>query len=383
MSTTQVHRSWLEIDLNVIKDNYLRIVKQVAPAEVMAVLKANAYGIGLIQVAEKLESVGLNRIGLASISEALQLKKVTKCHLHLLGGLLPDEIEEAVKIGIVCPISSLDSARQISREAQRQGCITECHVLIDTGMGRLGIPYHDFDLEWEILKSLPNLKISGIYSHFSNANEPEHPQTALQYGRFHRIIEKYQFEALPLIHLANSDGINNFPQTYHKMVRTGINLYGVFDLLGHQAYSLEPSLTLKSKLISCRSLQKGFTIGYGCTYILEQDTLVGTIPIGYADGVPLAASNRGEVMIQGKRCRIIGRVSMDYIMVNLSPCPEAQIGEEVTLIGCQGPEKITVEDWARLKNTHPYDIICSLGARVQRVYLNARSDKNPKGPGIF
>jgi alanine racemase len=172
-----------------------------------------------------------------------------------------------------------------------------------------------------------------------------------------------------LVHLANSDGINNFPDAYFNMVRTGINLYGVFDLLGFQAYKLSPSLTLKSTLLERRLLPAGFTIGYGGTHALFRDTWVGTLPAGYADGVPLAASNSGYVLIRGQACPIIGRVSMDYLTVDLTPCPKAQVGDEVVLVGRSGKREFTIEDWARIKQTHPYDIICSLGQRVERVYL--------------
>jgi alanine racemase len=150
------------------------------------------------------------------------------------------------------------------------------------------------------------------------------------------------------------------------LVRTGINLYGVFDLLGHRAYRLRPSLTWTSRLIARRKLEKGASIGYGCTHILKKATWVGTIPAGYADGIPLAASSKGHVLIRGVRCPILGRVSMDYLTIDLSPVPKAKKGDSVVLVGRSGQQEITVEDWARLKGTHPYDIICSLGARVQR-----------------
>jgi len=151
-------------------------------------------------------------------------------------------------------------------------------------------------------------------------------------------------------------------------VRTGINLYGVFDLSGLRTYRLSPTLTLKTALLARRRLPAGYTIGYGATHTLFRDTWVGTVPAGYADGVPLAASNSGEVLIRGKACPIIGRISMDYLTVNLNGCPDARVGDEVVLVGRSGKREITIEDWARIKQTHPYEIICSLGKRVERVY---------------
>jgi alanine racemase len=169
--------------------------------------------------------------------------------------------------------------------------------------------------------------------------------------------------------MANSDGINNFPSSYADLVRTGINLYGVFDLKGKQAYPLAPSLTLKTTLLARRRLKAGHSIGYGCTHTLSKDTWVGTVPAGYADGIPLAASNSFFVLIAGKRCPIIGRVSMDYITIDLSACPNARVGDLVVLVGESGRASISIEDWARVKQTHPYEIICSLGPRVERVFV--------------
>jgi alanine racemase len=169
--------------------------------------------------------------------------------------------------------------------------------------------------------------------------------------------------------MANSDGINNFPDSYFNLVRTGINLYGVFDLPGFRVYRLAPCLSLKSRLIARRRLPAGTTIGYGCTHVLSRNAWVGTVPAGYADGVPLAASNSGFVLIRGRACPIIGRISMDYLTVDLAPCPSARVGDAVVLVGKSGTRAVTIEDWARLKHTHPYDIICSLGKRVERLYL--------------
>jgi alanine racemase len=360
----------LEVDLASIRKNFAQIHKTVKPAQIMAVLKANAYGLGALKVAETLVAAGADRLGVAELKEAAQLKRHVKVPIQIMGGLLASEVPESVRLGVVCPIPSLETAQWVSKEAQRQKRKTVVHIKVDTGMGRLGIPHFRAFEDIQAIRKLPGLVLEGIYSHFPNANNPMHSKTKEQLGLFRKLLADLESQGIrfPLVHMANSDGINNFPESYFNLVRTGINLYGVFDLSGLRSYKLSPSLSLKTTLIAKRKLPAGYTIGYGCTHTLFKDTWVGTVPAGYADGVPLAASNSGQVLIRGKACNIIGRVSMDYLTVDLNGCPASKVGDEVVLVGRSGREEITIEDWARIKQTHPYDIICSLGNRVERVY---------------
>jgi alanine racemase len=365
-------RVWLEIRLDAIRQNFQRIARAVRPAQVMAVLKADAYGLGMLPVAALLAKAGVDRFGVAELKEAVALKKrFPRMPVHILSGLLEREIPGCVKQGIVCPVSDEAIAKALSREAVRQRKRTPIHFKVDTGMGRLGIPHKDAYAAILRIAKLPGLNVEGISSHFASANLPRNGQSREQLRLFRELVTRLEAAGVrfPLVHMANSDGINNFPEAWFNLVRTGINLYGVFDLQGIRAFKLEPSLTLKSTLLQRRKLPAGSTIGYGGTHTLFRDTWVGTIPAGYADGVPLAASNSGRVLIRGKECPLIGRVSMDYITVDLTACPSARVGDEVVLVGKSGRKEFTIEDWARIKQTHPYDIICSLGQRVERVYL--------------
>ncbi len=336
----------------------------------MAVLKANAYGLGALPVAKALVEAGADRLGVAEVKEAAELVRNFRVPVQIVGGISLPEIPPAVRLGVVCPVPDLETAKALSREARKQGRKVRAHLKIDTGMGRLGLPHFRAREDIGAILRLPGLICEGIYSHFSNANNPQHGKSREQLGLFHGLLEDLQGAGheFSLIHMANSDGINNFPSSYFNLVRTGINLYGVFDLDGLRTYHLHPSLSLKTSLIARRRLPAGYTIGYGCTHTLFRDTWVGTVPAGYADGVPLAASNSGEVLIRGRACPIIGRVSMDYLTVDLTPCEKARVGDTVVLVGRSGDREITIEDWARVKQTHPYDIICSLGNRVERVY---------------
>jgi alanine racemase len=360
----------LEVNLQSIRRNFIQIQKTVKPAKVMAVLKANAYGLGAPFVAEALVEAGADRLGVAELKEAAQLVKRFRVPVQIIGGMLASEVPDCVRLGIVCPAPDLATARNISRQARKQGKQAKVHIKVDTGMGRLGIPHFQAFREIREIRKLPGLILEGIYSHFPNANNPMHGKSREQLALFHGLLTELEGVGIrfPVVHMANSDGINNYPEAYFNLVRTGINLYGVFDLSGLRTYKLSPSLTLKTSLIAKRRLPAGYTIGYGGTHTLFHDTWVGTVPAGYADGVPLAASNSGQVLIRGKACDIIGRVSMDYLTVDLNGCPDSKVGDPVVLVGKSGRREITIEDWARIKQTHPYEIICSLGNRVERVY---------------
>ncbi len=367
-------RVWLDVDLTAIAKNFKVIRNAVKPCELMVVLKANAYGLGMLPIAEHLVSLGATRFGVAELKEALALKKrFPKLPVQILSGLLEQEVDECVRHKIICPISSPTMARWISRAAVRQKRKAKVHFKVDTGMGRLGFPHLQAAAQIAAALKLPGLVAEGILSHFSSANNPQDGKNREQLSNFRAVLDELNAKGFefPLVHMANSDAIHNLPEALSapfNLARTGVNLYGVFDLEGTHAYLLKPTLTLQTKLLSRRLLQAGHTIGYGCTHTLSRDTWVGTVPAGYADGIPLAASNAGHVLIRGQSCPVIGRVSMDYITVDLTPCPQAREGDLVTVVGRSGKSKISIEDWARIKQTHPYEIICALGPRVERGY---------------
>ena len=367
-------RVWLDIDLRELRENFTKISETVSPCAVIAVLKANAYGLGVSKIAETLVKAGATGFAVAELNEALEIKPFGK-PVQILGGMLEDEIPEAVSAGIIMPITSCETAQMISREAVRQNKIAECEFLIDTGMGRLGFIEKNAEAEIAECVKLPNLNCSGIYSHFPIAYRTASEITEAQISRFLGIITKLAERGIkfPKVHIANSDAINNFPITYASIfnqVRTGINLYGSFDNEGQRVLKLKSVLSLKTRLVAVRKLPAGMSLGYGCTYKLLKDTLIGTIAAGYADGLPLALSNKGYVLINNSLCPVLGRVSMDYTMVSLENVPDVKAGNEVICLGGEGVNAITVENWAQIKGTHSYDVICSFGSRVKRNYIN-------------
>ena len=324
---TLKRRVRVEIDLGALVRNYRKIVAHVKPMRVLSVLKANAYGLGVGAYAKALAEAGCREFGVAEPFEALELLAVSRVHFKL-----------------------------------------------DTGMGRLGILAKDALETIRAVRTLPNLDCEGIFSHCPMAYDPKDPFTKRQIKLFKSIVivascakEGIVFRK---VHMAASDAINNFPETAKPpftMVRTGINLHGSFDPNGRKALNVEPVLSLRTRVAQVRELPAGTTLGYGRTWCLAQPTKVATISAGYADGLPLALTNRGHVFIGGRRCKIIGRISMDYTTVDVSDVPGVKAGDEVVCFGSCGRDSITPDDWAMLKGTHAYDIICSLGSRVQRV----------------
>lgn len=376
------HRVWVEIDLKALVANYRKIAAHVRPAKVLCVLKANAYGLGVADYARALASAGCTDFGVAEPYEAMELLGVLPkgrgIDVQILSSALPDEIPAMVRAGVVLPVIDLATARLISDAAVRAKTVAKVHFKLDTGMGRLGIlatgpgGAENALATMRAVKALPGLACEGVFSHFPMAYDPKDPFTKKQIALFKRIVAAAAQEGLSFkkVHIAASDGINNFPECARKpftLVRTGINLHGSFDPYGKKALKVEPVLTLKTRVAQVRELPAGTTLGYGRTWCLAAPTKIATVSAGYADGLPLALTNRGSVFIGGRRCKIVGRISMDYTTVDVSDVPDVKAGDEVVCFGRCGRDAITPDDWAALKGTHAYDIICSLGNRVQRV----------------
>ena len=365
----------VEIDLQALVRNYRKIAAHVKPMDVLCVLKANAYGLGVAAYAKALVEAGCTQFGVAEPDEALELLKVLKgragIEVQMLSSVLPDEIPEMVKAGVILPITDLAEAKLVSAAAVKAKRTAKVHFKLDTGMGRLGILAKDALGTIRAVKALPGLDCEGIFSHCPMAYEPKDPFTAKQIKLFTSIVAACAKEGIRFkkVHMAASDAINNFPETAKApftLVRTGINLHGSFDPYGRKALKVEPVLTLKTRVAQVRELPAGTTLGYGRTWCLNAPAKVATISAGYADGLPLALTNRGFVFIGGRRCKIVGRISMDYTTVDVTDVPGVKAGDEVICFGKCGRDAITPDDWAALKGTHAYDIICSLGTRVQR-----------------
>ena len=366
-------RVWVEIDLDGLRANYRRIAAAVKPAKVLCVLKANAYGLGVEPYAAALAKTDCVGFGVAEPHEALQLLPFGK-PVQILSSVLPDEIAPMVEAGVTLPVIDVPTAKLIDAAAKRVGRKAKVHFKLDTGMGRLGILAADAPrVIREVVATCPNLDAEGIFSHCPTAFDPADEFANDQIALFKAILKDVAKDGITFrkIHIAASDAINNFPAAKRapfNIVRTGINLHGSFDPNGRRALKLESVLTLKTRVAQVRLLPAGTTLGYGRTWCLAKPTRVATISAGYADGLPLALTNRGHVLINGAPCPVIGRISMDYTTVDVSKAGDVKPGDEVIALGGKGKYAITPDDWASLKGTHAYDIICSFGNRVERVY---------------
>ncbi len=378
-------RVTVEIDLGALVRNYRRVAAHVKPAQVLCVLKANAYGLGVAGYARALAEAGCKAFGVAEPYEALELMRVFRKmpgppSVQILSSVLPDEIAAMVKVGVTLPVTGLESAKLISAAAVKAKRKAEVHLKIDTGMGRLGIPAKDALGEIEEIVKLPGLDCAGIFSHCPMAYDPDDALTARQIADFKRLIAAAAQRGIRFrkVHIAASDAINNFPQAAKapfNWVRSGINLHGSFDPNGRRTLAVEPVLSLKTRVAQVRELAAGTTLGYGRTYRLEKNAKIATICAGYADGLPLALSNRGFVFIGGRRCPIVGRISMDYTTVDVTDVPGVKIGDDVVCFGRCGGGTIAPDDWAEIKGTHAYDILCSIGSRAERRILVKSSGK--------
>lgn len=365
-------RVWVEVDLGRLRANYRRIAEAVKPAKVMCVLKANAYGLGVERYAAALAETDCVGFGVAEPHEAVHLLPFGK-PVQMLSSVLPDEVEPMVAAGVTLPVIDVPTAKLIDAAAGKLGRRAKVHFKIDTGMGRLGILAADAPRVIREVCAFRNLDCEGIFSHCPTAYDPADGFADDQIAVFKAILKDVARDGISFrkVHIAASDAINNFPAARKppfNVVRTGINLHGSFDPNGRRALKLESVLTLKTRVAQVRLLPAGTTLGYGRTWCLAKPTKVATISAGYADGLPLALTNRGHVLINGRPCPVIGRISMDYTTVDVSKAGEVSPGDEVTALGGSGRFAVTPDDWAALKGTHAYDIICSFGNRVERTY---------------
>ena len=369
---TLKRRVWVEVDVDKLRENYAKIAAAVKPMQVLCVLKANAYGLGVIPYSAALSETDCAGFGVAEPFEALQLAGGAK-PVQILSSILPDEIEPMVEAGVTLPVIDVPTAKLINAAAKKLKTTAKVHFKLDTGMGRLGILAKDAPRVIREVKRLPNLDCEGIFSHCPMAYDPANDFTHEQIDLFCAILKDVAKSGITFkkVHIAASDAINNFPRAARKpftLVRTGINLHGSFDPNGQKALYVEPVLTLKTRVAQVRNLPAGTTLGYGRTWCLSKSTRVATISAGYADGLPLALTNRGHVLIHGVACPVIGRISMDYTTVDVSRVPHIAPGDEVICLGGSGKYAVTPDDWGALKGTHAYEIICSLGNRVERMY---------------
>jgi alanine racemase len=361
------------VDLDALAHNLRRIRAHVG-VPVMGIVKANAYGHGLVPVALHLQAQGIEQLGVAFLEEGVALRQAgITIPILVLGGIFGPQVAQFITHDLEITVSSLDKLHQVEAAAQALGRKAVIHLKIDTGMERIGVHSYSAAPFIEAAVASQWCVLKGIYSHLACADDPQSPMTALQLERFLEACAHITRigAPMPLRHLANSGGVLHFPDTHLDMVRPGILLYGVLpDPASLAAVDVKPALSLVSQVVYFKVVKAGNPVSYGATWAPAMDTRVVTIPIGYGDGYPRALSSRGEVLIRSRRYQIVGRICMDQFMVDIGG-DSAWNEDEVVLIGSQGEAAIPVEALALTAGTIPYEILTGLNQRIPRVYRQA------------
>jgi alanine racemase len=362
----------VEVNLSRLAENFRAIQAAVAPAAVMPIVKANAYGHGLVEVARHLVALGATSLGVAFLDEAVALRAAgLTTPILVMGGILGSQIPVFLRHGLTLTASSIDKLGQIDEAARDRGVTAGVHLKIDTGMERIGVHYYNAHGLLERASECRHVIVEGIYSHFANADTADLTSARLQLARFHDVLQWYdkQGVAAPVRHLANSGAILQMPESYLDLVRPGILLYGVYPSLDvRRTIAVRPVLAWKSRVVYFKVVTPGHPVSYGSTWQTDHPVRVVTVPVGYGDGYFRALSNVAKVMIRGNKYPVVGRVCMDQIMVNIE-WSTAYNGDEVVLLGRDGDEVISCEDLAEWAGTIPYEVLTNINTRVPRVYV--------------
>lgn len=370
-------RVYAKINLNYIEENFINMSRQIGDdSKIICVVKADGYGHGTVPIARHLAShKSLYGFAVATFEEAMELREAGITHpILILGYTFPDCYEKLAIYNIMPTVFREDSLQLLSEAATKMGKDIKVHVKVDTGMGRIGITPDENGVAFiDQLIHTKGLVLDGIFTHLARADEAVKDSALLQNKVFSSFVKEieHKFEiAIPYKHCANSAAIAHIPESYKELVRAGISLYGLWPSteMPHNGLELKPALSLYSHIIYIKDVEAGYPISYGGVYVTPSKKKIATIPIGYADGYPRALSDKGYVLIRGKRAPIVGRVCMDQMMVDVTHIKDVQMDDLVTLIGTDGNETITVEELGDLSSLINYELICLLGKRVPRIY---------------
>lgn len=367
--------SWVEIDLAALRHNCVEASRRLGPKTfLVGVVKSDAYGHGMVPVSRELVACGARFLAVSKYWEARDLFAADiDVPVIVLLGLEPEDVDEALGRNVRPVVFRIDHARMIHEAAGRRGRKARVHIKVDTGMGRLGVPWDDVPAFLDELKSLGGIEVEGVISHFAVADEADKAFCGDQVNCFESILRMFESKGIPVqyAHISNSAGLLDLPHAHFQLVRPGIMLYGSqpsSELL--QPAELRPVMAFKSRILQLKSLPAGRPVGYGRTYVTQAPTRVATIPVGYDDGYSRLLSNRGSVLVRGVRAPLIGRVSMNMITVDVTHVPDVHADDEVVLLGRQREERITAEELADLCGTISYEIYCSIGRHRHKRFID-------------
>ena len=370
-----LHQIWAEINLNNLIYNIDQIKKKSSNSEIIGVVKANAYGHGAVEISKVLLNHGINRLAVANIVEAIELREnEIKAPIILLGISEDYAIDALLEYDVEPTISTYEFAMNLNNKAKALNKTVNIHIAMDSGMGRIGFRKNDKGLEDIInISKLSNLKIESIFSHFSTADSKYKIYSLRQLEIYNTLLDKLQ-EAGVYINkrnLSNSAAIIDLPESHYDYVRPGIIQYGYYpsDEVDKNHFDIKHVLTWKTKIIHIKEVEENEYIGYGQTFKTSRKTVVATLPVGYADGYSRGLSNKGKVIINGQLAPIIGNVCMDQFMVDITEIENVHLGNEVILLGSDGNVKFDADDIAKLTNTISYEVLCLIGRRAPRIYI--------------
>ena len=374
----QQRPTWAEISLPALKHNYLTIKNHLsAGARLMAVVKANAYGHGAVECALSLESINADWFGVALVEEGVELRRagITR-PIFCLGGFWRGQADDVIARDLTAAVYRFDQAEELNARARALGRTVNFHLKVDTGMGRLGFQLGELAEVARALGQFDNIKLDGVMTHFADADSGSPDYTELQIARYEEAVGILrELGADPSWrHLANSAGIHAYPQSHGNLARVGAAMYGLArDVLSPnlEPFDLRQVMSLHSRIVMLKTVPAGTSLGYGRAFTTGRESRVATLPIGYADGLRRLHSNNGRVLTRGHFAPIVGRVSMDLTMIDVTDVPGAELGDEVILIGEQNDLRISAEDLAERIGTISYEIVTGISARVPRAHIDA------------
>ena len=381
----QKYRSWVEVDLDRYRQNCSEVRRLVGPSvKIMQVVKADAYGHGALQISKAAIKNGAACLGVANADEGMQLRfSGIEAQIVVLSPPTYSEIDDIIKYELIPSVSDPAFARELQKRLEKLDRGLPIHVEIDTGIGRGGISRSDALKAVREIAGMTNLRLDGIYSHFACSESADDDYNLKQWALFHDLLEEIERIGIriPLRHMCNSGGLMNFPQCHLDMVRPGIMTYGVYPGEPVVGTCLLPVMSFKTCIVLIKDFPAGYSIGYNRTYITSRPTRIATIPVGYADGYGVILSNQGKALVRGKRAPIVGKVSMDICTLDVTHIPDCAIGDEVVILGQQAEDAITAFEIARRAQTNSYEILCALGKRAPRVFLD-RGEANGFEPRL-
>ncbi|MGP2657855.1 alanine racemase [Malaciobacter sp. WC5094] len=375
---------WAEINLDNLANNIREVRRVTNPkTKISAVIKADGYGHGAVAIAQTLLENGADRFAVATLSEALQLRKEFKETQIMVLGYTPEHLaQEIVNNNIIQTIYSLEQAKEFSKVAKQLNKNIVVHIKIDSGMNRLGMLCSEDTVNTVLqISKLENLVIEGIYTHFAAADELDKTYTKMQVEKFIKIVEQIEEKGLiiPIKHVSNSAAIIDMPEFNFDMVRAGIMLYGLYpsQSVNHERVNLKEVMCLKAKIAQVKEIEAGSGISYGLTYKCEHKTKIATLPIGYADGYTRMLSNKAKVLVENKIVPVLGNICMDQCIIDVTNL-DVKMGDEVVLYGGNNKDGISIDSVANLLNTINYEIVCMVDKRVPRIYLKDNIKTNYK-----